>query len=280
MMTSVLVASISSGLIALILAVLLIFSSKIFRVEVDERVTELTAKLPGANCGGCGFPGCAQFAKALVDDKAPVDGCSVGGADTASKVADYLGKVAPEQKERTRAYIFCHGHNGIAKSNKVYKGAPTCVSAVMAGGTKECSYGCVGFYDCMNACEFGAIIKDEETGMPVIVEDKCVSCSACVKTCPQKLIEIHPVSQDIHVYCKSKDKGPIAKKACDKACIGCNICVKNTKEGGMKVDNYLAIVNYEDYAVTDESIAKCPTKAITNEKVNSVKSLPVPLKKA
>ncbi|MDA0000802.1 RnfABCDGE type electron transport complex subunit B [Brachyspira hyodysenteriae] len=92
MMTSVLVASISSGLIALILAVLLIFSSKIFKVEVDERVTTLTEMLPGANCGGCGFPGCAQFAKALVDDKAPVDGCSVGGANTASKVADFLGK--------------------------------------------------------------------------------------------------------------------------------------------------------------------------------------------
>ena len=174
---------------------------------------------------------------------------------------------------KTRAYIFCHGHNEIAKSNKVYNGASTCVSAVMAGGNKDCSYGCVGFYDCMKACEFGAIIKDEKTGMPVIVEDKCVSCTACVKACPQKLIEIHPVSQDIHVYCKSKDKGPIAKKACDRACIGCSICVKATKEGGMKIDNYLAIVNYDDYSITNESIAKCPTKAITNERLNAVKDL-------
>lgn len=38
----------------------------------------------------------------------------------------------------------------------------------------------------------------------------------------------------------------------------------------MKIDNYLAIVNYEDYCLTDESIAKCPTKAITDERVNSV----------
>lgn len=272
MMTSVLVASISSGLIALILAVLLIFSSKIFKVEVDERVTQLTEMLPGANCGGCGFAGCAQFAKALVDDKAPVDGCSVGGANTAAKVADFLGKVAPEQKEKTRAYIFCHGHKDIAKSSRVYNGAQTCVSAVMAGGNKDCSYGCVGLYDCMKACDFGAIVKSD-TGVPIIVEDKCVSCGACVKACPQKLIEIHPVSQEFHVYCKSKDKGSVAKKACDRACIGCSICVKNTKEGGMKVDNYLAIVNYDDYSITNESIAKCPTKAITNERVNSVKDL-------
>ena len=111
----------------MILAVLLIFSSKIFRVEVDERVTEVTDMLPGANCGGCGYPGCAQFAKALVADEAPVDGCSVGGAATAEAVAKYLGKVTPPQKERTRAYIFCHGHKDIAKSNQVYNGAQTCV---------------------------------------------------------------------------------------------------------------------------------------------------------
>lgn len=269
MITTITIASISAALITLILAIILIFSSKIFKVETDERVAELTGILPGANCGGCGFPGCAQFAKALVDEKAPLDGCSVGGADTASKVANYLGKVAPPQKERTRAYIFCHGHEGIAKTNKVYNGAETCVSAVMSGGNRDCTYGCVGFYDCMKVCEFGAIVKSE-TGIPIIVEDKCVSCNACVKACPQKLIEIHPVSQKYHVYCKSKDKGPIAKKSCDRACIGCSICVKATKEGGMKIDNYLAIVNYEDYCLTDESIAKCPTKAITDERVNSV----------
>ena len=128
MITTITIASISAALITLILAIILIFSSKIFKVETDERVAELTEILPGANCGGCGFPGCAQFAKALVDEKAPLDGCSVGGADTASKVANYLGKVAPPQKERTRAYIFCHGHEGIAKTNKVYNGAETCVS--------------------------------------------------------------------------------------------------------------------------------------------------------
>lgn len=269
MVTSILIASLSSGLIALILAVLLIFSSKIFSVEVDERVSELTDLLPGANCGGCGFPGCAQFAKALVSDKAPVDGCSVGGADTACKVANYLGKVAPPAKERTRAYIFCHGHAGIAKTNKVYTGAETCVSAVQAGGNRDCSYGCVGFYDCMKACEFGAIIKSS-TGVPIIVEDKCVSCNACVKACPQNLIEIHPVSQKFHVYCKSKDKGALAKKACDRACIGCSLCVKGTAEGGMKIDDNLAVVNYDNYCLTEESIAKCPTKAITDERVNSV----------
>lgn len=214
MMTSILVAPISSGLISLIFAILLILSSKIFKVDVDRRVSELNLLLPGVNCGSCGFPSCTQFAKALVDDKASVNGCLVGG-------------------------------------------------------NRDCSYGCVGFYDCMNACEFDAIIKSK-TGVPIIVEDKCVSCNACVKACPQKLIEIHPVALKFHVYCKSKDKGFIAKKNCDRACIGCDICVKNTKEGGIKVDNNLAIINYEDYCITEESILKCPTKAITYEEVNAI----------
>lgn len=269
MMTSILVASISSGLISLIFAILLILSSKIFKVDVDRRISELNLLLPGVNCGSCGFQSCTQFAKALVYDKASVNGCLVGGIHTANKVADFLGKIAPSQKERTRAYIFCHGHIGISKSNKIYTGINTCVSVVMAGGNRDCSYGCVGFYDCMNACEFDAIIKSK-TGVPIIVEDKCVSCNACVKACPQKLIEIHPVVLKFHVYCKSKDKGFIAKKNCDRACIGCDICVKNTKEGGIKVDNNLAIINYEDYCITEESILKCPTKAITYEKVNAI----------
>lgn len=106
MITTITIASISAALITLILAIILIFSSKIFKVETDERVAELTEILPGANCGGCGFPGCAQFAKALVDEKAPLDGCSVGGADTASKVANYLGKSCASSKRENESVYF------------------------------------------------------------------------------------------------------------------------------------------------------------------------------
>ncbi len=62
---------------ALILAVLgiifgigLAIASKVFHVEVDTRIEDITAMLPNANCGACGFPGCAGFATAIVEGKA------------------------------------------------------------------------------------------------------------------------------------------------------------------------------------------------------------------
>ncbi len=268
-MSSVLIASLSSAGIALALAALLILASKIFRVDIDERVETVISMLPGVNCGGCGFPGCSPFGKALAADKAPINGCPVGGAPLAEKLAKYLGKEVVEPAEKIRAYIFCHGHKDFAKTKQDYVGAQSCVGAAMAGGNKDCSYGCVGYLDCLRSCAFDAIIETED-GVPAIVEDKCVACNACVKACPLNLIEMHPVNQKVHVYCKSLDKGAIAKKACDKACIACNICVKNTKEGGMHVDKYLAIINYDDYSITEESFTKCPTKAITDERVNVV----------
>lgn len=268
-MSSVLIASLSSGFIALALALLLIYASKVFKVEVDERVEEVISMLPGVNCGGCGFPGCAQFANALVFNDAPVNGCPVGGPPLATSIASYFGKTFVDDGIKTRAYIFCQGYDGVAVSKQEYRGVSSCVAAAMVGGTKDCTYSCVGQLDCMRSCDFGAILVGEK-GIPVIVEEKCTSCNACVKACPLKLIEVHPVNQQYHVYCKSRDKGPIAKKACSSACIACNICVKNTKEGGMSMHNYLAVVNYDDYSITEESIAKCPTKAITGERANSI----------
>lgn len=268
MMNTVIIAALSCGLIALILALMLIKASKVFKVEVDEKVETVIGLLPGANCGGCGYPGCAQFAKAVVAEKAPINGCTVGGDPTAKSLADYLGRTPPAQAEKTRAYIFCHGHKDIAKSNKSYYGTKSCFAASLVAGTKDCSYGCVGFYDCKASCNFDAIIESE-TGVPIIVEDKCTSCGACVKACPLKLIEIHPVKEAIHVYCKSKDKGAIARKKCDRACIGCGICVKASKEGAISIVDNLAVINYKEYSLTNDCIAKCPTKSITDERVNS-----------
>lgn len=57
-------------------------ASKVLYVEVDTRVEDVTAMLPNANCGGCGYPGCAGFAEAIVEGKvANLSACRPGKPD-------------------------------------------------------------------------------------------------------------------------------------------------------------------------------------------------------
>ncbi len=268
-MNTIIIASISSGSIALLLSVLLIISSRFFHTEVDEKVEKIMAVLPLANCGACGKPGCAQLASAIVKGEASVDACTVGGTDVTNAIADIIGIEAPEAKEKTRAFIFCHGFYNISFSHKMYFGVNKCSAAHLIGGNKDCSYGCLGFMDCKASCQFNAIVEGEG-GIPDIVEDKCTSCGACVKACPRKLIEIHPVSQKFHIYCNSHDKGPLAKKQCQKACIACGICVKKSG-GAIKMHDFLAEIDYSNYSLNEENSTGCPSGALTGEDINVVK---------
>ena len=62
-------------IMGIVFAILLGVAAKVFAVEVDERVPLVRECLPGANCGGCGFPGCDGLAAAIVEGRAPVNGC-------------------------------------------------------------------------------------------------------------------------------------------------------------------------------------------------------------
>lgn len=86
------------GVISLVAAVLLYFVSQYFKVEEDPRIDLVTAVLPGANCGGCGFAGCRNFAEACVK-AGGIDGlaCPVGGDPTMEEVKKILTPAAAEQ---------------------------------------------------------------------------------------------------------------------------------------------------------------------------------------
>jgi len=75
------------GVTALLAACLLYVVSLFFKVEEDPRIDLVTAVLPGANCGGCGFAGCRNFAEACVKANG-IDGlsCPVGGESTMEQV--------------------------------------------------------------------------------------------------------------------------------------------------------------------------------------------------
>ena len=76
------------------------------------------------------------------------------------------------------------------------------------------------------------------------------------------MISLIPKKAKIKVACSSTDKGPVAMKACDVACIGCGICVKNCPNQAIKVENFHAIIDYEKCTGCGICKEKCPKKAI------------------
>ena len=252
--------------LGLLLALVLFFVAKKFRVEEDPRIDEVEAVMPGANCGGCGYAGCRAFAESAV--KAPnLDNnfCPVGGNDVMAKVAAILGYEV-KQKAPMVAVVRCNGTCAARPRTNEYDGYRSCkVMAALYTGETGCSYGCLGCGDCVAACKFGAISMNPETGLPVVDESKCTACGACAKACPKGVIELRnagPRGMRMYVSCVNKDKGPVAKKACASACIGCGRCAKVCTHGAITVENNVAYIDFTKCRLCRECEAMCPTGAI------------------
>ncbi len=260
-MNSTWTAVISVGLLGTFLGVIIGLVAKVFAVEVDERIEGVEDLLPGANCGGCGFAGCSDFAKGVVAEKTTPGACPVCSADDVIKIADYLGIVA-EETEKKVAVVRCSG-DAANTVRSLYNGVRDCRSAVLvAGGAKGCDYGCLGFGSCADACPFGAIeIRD---ALAIVHPELCVGCENCVAACPKDLIIMAPAVADVHVYCNSPEKGAAKRQVCKTACIACRKCVKASgEEDHMLVDGFLIRTNYENPPPAElVDASACPTTAL------------------
>ena len=254
------------GITGFVSALILFVLSRKFEVREDPRIARALEVLPGANCGGCGYPGCGGFAAACVR-AASLDtlSCPVGGAEVMKKIASIMGMDAAAVTAKV-AVVRCNGTCDARPRTNAYDGTRNCsISAMLYAGETACSFGCLGFGDCVEACAFEAIHINRATGIAEVSEDRCTACGACVKACPKKIIEMRKKglkSRRIYVACASKDKGGAARKACANACIGCGKCVKECAFDAITMADNLARVDDAKCRLCRKCVASCPAGAI------------------
>ena len=252
--------------LGLVLGLLLAFASKIFFVEGDEKADSVAELLPGANCGGCGYPGCAELAKEIAKGSAPVTACLACSLETVNKIAEVMGVTVTEAPVRMRAQVMCSGTGSLSARKYIYDGVKDCIAAAkLGGGDRVCPNGCTGLGTCVRACKFGAIkIIDS---VAVIDYKKCEGCGACVNACPKHIIKLIPYNSAHWVGCMSVDKGAITRKYCDVGCIACKICEKSCPTKAITVNNTIASIDYSKCIGCDICVEKCPRNIIWSAKV-------------
>lgn len=242
-------------------AVILVLAAKFMSVEQDPRIGEVEACLPGANCGACGFAGCGDYARAVVEKGASVDRCIPGGAGTAQAVAAVMGTKAGEVQS-CKAVVRCQGITGACGNLYEYEGTQTCAAAAgLYGGPSACAFGCLGFGDCVKACPFDALsIQD---GIAHVDSEKCTGCGICVQVCPHKVIQLAENTASMpRVLCSNTEKGAQVMKNCTAGCIGCGKCARVCEQGAIQMVNQLPSIDDEKCIGCGACAEACPKQVI------------------
>ena len=255
--------------IGIVAAIVLFLVARKFYVYEDPRIDQVEEALPGANCGGCGYAGCRAFAEAIVKENSLAGkNCPVGGSQCMEDIASVMGLEAEKAQPKV-AVIRCNGTCDNRPRTNTYDGAENCsIASSLYGGETGCQYGCLGYGDCVDSCDFDALVMNEETGLPEVIDDQCVECGACVEACPKDLIELRkkmPKNRKVFVSCRNTDKGAAAKKACSVACIGCGKCVKECPFDAITLENSLAFIDADKCRICRKCVSVCPTGAIIEE---------------
>lgn len=258
----ILIAVILMFAIALIAGVLLSAFSHFFAVAENPTKTRIRECLPGINCGACGYKGCDDYAEALASGGVNPSLCIPGAQSTADGIAEILG-IEPEPLKSVVAFVACNGNCEATFAKATYEGVASCKAASMLfGGDKSCSYGCLGFGDCANACPSNAICVID--GIAHVNPSRCMGCGLCSSICPKHIISMVPQTADTVVMCSSNQKGADARKACKNACIGCKKCEKTCASGAITVKNDLAVIDYAKCNGCGECVKACPTACLKN----------------
>jgi len=244
------------------LAVLLSAANKKLYVYEDPRIDEVEALLPRNNCGACGTAGCRAFAEAAIRGEIAPGQCTVCTPAQAQTIASLLAVTVGEQEKRV-ARIACAGGRQVAINRAHYAGLESCRAAhLVAGGGKGCAWGCLGFGDCVDVCDFDAIHMDPFQ-LPGVHDARCIACNDCIEVCPKNLISLQNESRKLWVACSNRDFGAEAEAQCEVICNACGRCVADAPEGLISINENLAVIDYTINArATRDAIERCPTGAI------------------
>lgn len=259
-MNPILFAILLVGGLGLLAGLILAIASILMAVPVDEKAQALREKLPGINCGACGYSGCDGYASAMANDGAPVGLCSPGGAAVAQATGELLG-VSGKVEIKT-ALVRCGGCEEFTARKLDYHGIPSCRAATQFyGGNWQCNFGCLGYGDCVAVCEYEAItVKD---GLAHVDPTICRGCTKCVTACPKGLIAMYDSNVHGVVRCSSHDKGAVTRTACKVGCIGCGKCVKVCEHDAIVVTDSLASIDPDKCVGCGKCAENCPVHCIT-----------------
>jgi len=248
------------GITGLIFGILLAVANRFFSVEKDPKEIRIREVLPGANCGGCGFPGCDAFAKAVASGQAPTNGCPVSNSEQHARVAEIMG-VDAQAVEPLTTFVRCRGSLENTREKYVYEGIRDCAAAAsLADGFKTCRFACLGLGNCTRVCPTGAMTV--VNGLATIDQGKCITCGKCIAACPRKIITMVPSSSVSRIQCSAMAKGKEVRDNCEAGCIGCGICAKSCPFEAITLVNDLPVIDYEKCTGCRVCVEKCPRHCI------------------
>lgn len=187
-------------------------ASKVFYVYEDPRIAEIEGLTAGANCGGCGYPGCGPAAAAVVNGESPPSVCVIAGPESAMGIATVMG-LDPGIAEPLKSVNDCLGGDR-ADDKFTYMGIASCRGMdALYGGKRVCSIGCLGFGDCVKSCQFDAICIGSN-GYPEVDDAKCVGCGACETACPKSILQVKTMSERLLHFNQEDDALAPCRQTC------------------------------------------------------------------
>ncbi|MCL2406465.1 MAG: RnfABCDGE type electron transport complex subunit B [Defluviitaleaceae bacterium] len=243
---NILTAVFAVGGIGLLLGIGLSFADRKI-IPATDYTDSITDRLPGINCGACGYAGCTGLAQAISGGTASISDCPLLKDE--------------EPNSQTTAFIACNGHLSVSPPKFEYQGEKSChAAALIGGGHKQCIYGCLGNGSCTLACPEDAIKTTD--GIARINSSLCTSCGKCLKSCPRNLIKlIH--TKSTAVRCSGNDDAKKTRTICKSGCVACKLCIKVCKNGAINIKNNLAEIDEKYCESCGHCEVACPFNTIT-----------------